>query len=117
MTKFKQPKRFLILSLIGFFILSSCQKEESEFVSKDNLNTEVSIDLANKVALDFSKTKIFWTNPKNQNERLKPSASNEFTEKEIDNVYSISENSGGIAFYICDIKRRTDISFFIYKFL
>lgn len=101
-------KKNLIISSSLFFVvifIFSCQKEDILLVKDYHLKaTEVTTDLANKVAVNFSKTKSFRTNPKDSNDLLKSTSANDFAEKEIDNVFSISDKDGGIAFYIITFK-------------
>ncbi len=103
MNRLKQTKRFLVLIFIVFFTFS-CQKENIELVKDNQLTTDVSKDLANKIALNFSKTKSFWANPKDQNDLLKSTSTDDFTEKEVDDVFSILGSDDNAAFYIFTFK-------------
>lgn len=107
----KQFKLFVALFLLGIF-LYSCQDEESvsiedEISSVEVSSTEVSIDLAKEIALNFSNKTDFSSDSYSDGDSLQLKSSilsGDFADKEIDKVVTVGDESDSVAIYIFTFK-------------
>ncbi len=98
----KYRKPFLVLVVLGF-LLCSCEKREfSETVSVNNIDMEVSAELAGQVALNFSGGKSFV---KKLSESKLKSAPNQvgFERKRVKEVIPITDNAGSPLMYVVNL--------------
>ena len=99
MIKVKLTKRFLGIMLIGLIIFSCNKDELIEEVSFKRQNTDVSVDLAQQVELNFSSDLAFLEKPKKVEQKLFRSA-NSYPLKSIKEILPVNDNSGKPALYV-----------------
>ncbi len=109
MNKFRNYARLLAVMLIGLFIFSCNKDDLTNDLSENQVSeTKVSLDLAKKVALNFTKDEAFIGKPDKKEFKVALRSTKKtksfpfpgFEERAVDNVIELNGNSGQTSLYV-----------------